>query len=93
MAKRDELVNCSGKVLKPMGSFKYVGMTLQVMETTFMTHLREIAAAPRSISYIRHLQRMSVITASKLFRMKVKPKLMYGLKIIWNYLTKKHLEL
>jgi hypothetical protein len=67
------------QVLKPKGSFKYLGL---VLGNNFMIHLRDkLTASLRSISDIRHLQRMSVTTAMKLLRKKVQLTLTYGLKI------------
>ena len=59
----------------------YLGMTLQVSGTTFSVHIKErLAAAIRSISDIRHLYRMPLETAMKIFRTKALRTLIYGLE-------------
>lgn len=91
--KKDDYIVCDGHILTPKRQFKYLGITMQVTGTTFTFHLKErLAAALRSVSDIRHLQRMSLKTAMELFRVKVVPTLTYGLEVIWEHLSQKQLQ-
>lgn len=90
---KTDFIVCGGHILTPTRQFAYLGFTLQVTGTTFSVHIKErLAAALRSISDIRHLQRMSLETAMKLFRVKVLPTLTYGLEVIWEFLTRRQLQ-
>ena len=61
---------------KVLPTLTYLGITLQVSGTTFSVHIKEgLAAAIRSISDIRLINRMSLETAMILFRTKVLPTL------------------
>ncbi|KAJ4443564.1 hypothetical protein ANN_05237 [Periplaneta americana] len=64
-----------------------------VTGSTFSVRLKgRLTAAIRSISDIRHLQRMSINTAMELFRVKVLSSLTHGLEIIWEYISRRQLQ-
>jgi hypothetical protein len=84
---------CGEHILTPKRHFTYLGITLQVSGTTFPVHIKErLAATIRSISGIRHVHRMSLETAMKLFRTKVLPTLIYGLEEIWKFISIRQLQ-
>jgi hypothetical protein len=49
-----------------------------------------MVAAMRAM-YIKSLKLIALRTAMQLFRLKVVPTLTYGMELIWEYLTHKHL--
>jgi hypothetical protein len=59
----------------------------------FTNHVRERAAATIVASHgIKNLSQLSIITAMKLFDLKILPILIYGVDITWNHLTKRNLR-
>jgi hypothetical protein len=58
-----------------------------------MLHLNErLNAASKALNNIKHLNKLSLTTAIKLFQLKVNPVATYSLENIWVHPKKKQLE-
>jgi hypothetical protein len=87
-----ERFKCNGKHLQRANHFKYLGLTIQTTGKSFRIHLRSrMVAAVRATNDIKDMRLIALGTAMQLFRLKVVPKLTYGMEMIWDYLTRKQL--
>ena len=81
-----------GRPLNSVKDFKYLGITLQPQGKTYTVHIKDkVAAAIIAMTDIKHLQKISLQTAMKIFKAKILPVISYGLHIIWQHLTKSNL--
>lgn len=88
----NDIIFYRNKPLKHAPYFKYLGITLQPRGNVFTLHVKErMANALAAMSTIRNIHRMSLISAMKLFNIKVLPVITYGLEVIWHHLTKGNL--
>ena len=79
--------------LKSVSDVKYLGIILQTTGYVFTRHIQDrLNAAIRAINDIKHLNKLSIRTALKLFQLKIIPVAAYGLENIWSHLKMKHLE-
>lgn len=91
-ATRDTIFN-NDRPLKVVTSFKYLGVTFQTRGISFTMHVKDkINIAIRAMSDIKNLSKTSITTAMKLFNLKIKPVITYGLELTWDYLTKGNLS-
>ena len=91
--KESDRIHYSGDPLQRVTYFKYLGMTLQSSGKSFHLHAQERAiAAARAMNDIYHISSLSLETAIKLFRCKVRPVLTYGIHQIWQFLKKRDLQ-
>lgn len=73
IAAQDKIVY-AGENLKTVGSFRYLGITLQSSGSSFRAHIRErTAAAIRGMYEISNPTTISLETAMKLFQAKITP--------------------
>ena len=81
-------ITYAGQTLTTVGSFRYLGITLQSAGTSYRIHIRERAAsAIKGIYDIQNPTRISIETAMLLFHAKITPTLTYGIQLIWEQLT------
>jgi hypothetical protein len=81
------------KQLKSVTNFKYLGVTFQIPGNVFTLHLNEpLNATLKALNDIKHLNKLSLTTAIKLFQLKVNLVATYALENIWVHLKKKQLE-
>lgn len=79
--------------LQNVPHFKYLGITLQSRGDIYDLHIKERTLAARTTTNsITNLNKLSLSTATTLFRLKVAPVITYGLEIIWENLKRKNLE-
>ena len=84
-----------GRPLNSVKDFKYLGITLQPQGKTYTVHIKDKVAAAAAIiamTDIKHLSKISLQTAMKIFKVKILPVITYGLNIIWQHLKKSNLK-
>jgi sorting nexin-29 len=85
--QRDLRFEYQGQEIQIVNRYVYLGITLQPT-LTFTEHLeRKKNQALSAVGCLRHLQRLSLTTAVKIFDMKIRPILEYGLVEISPFLT------
>lgn len=90
---RGDIIKIQDTQLEVVNNFKYLGIKLQTQGTTFTAHITDkVAAAVKAMYEIKHLNKVSLKTAMKLFQAKIAPIVTYGLQLIWEHLTKRNLE-
>ena len=81
-----------GGEIEVTNTYDYLGITL-TPSLSFTKHLeKRRAKATLAIGSLTHLSMTSVATALKIFNMKIKPILTYGLESISNFLSLAHLK-
>ena len=90
---RGDIIKIQDIPLEVVNSYKYLCIKLQTQGTTFTEHIKDKAAsAVKAMHDIKHLNKVSLETAMKLFNAKIAPIITYGLELIWEHLTKRNLE-
>ena len=80
-----------GEPVDIVNEYEYLGVTLQPT-LTFTKHIRKkIAKCAAVTGSLRNLQRASMSVAMKIFKLKVRPIIEYGLTEISPFLTTRHL--
>jgi hypothetical protein len=89
----NNMIHCYGNQIKTVDQFPYLGITLQPHGTTFTQHVKEKArCAIVAMNDIGKRNKLSLKTASKLFKTKIMPILTYGIELIWDHLTERKLS-
>lgn len=89
----NDIITYGNEQLTRVSHFKYLGITLQTQGNVYTKHIQDrVAVAIIAMNTIKNIQKISLVTAMKLFHLKIRPIITYGLEIIWEDLSKKNLE-